>query len=228
MVVVTPHNVHLEGHLGVIEAGWLEGILEGSAVRLRARTDLLLAAAVKAALRTAGLPLLGVSFGGNSAAEAVMPLDWAVLIPLWFLGGRLEPAVETVVVTPARELDAAAHQAAGRALAGALESSPRRVGLVASADHGHGHLESGPYGFREASGPYDRRVVELIEGNRLAELASFERDWVEAAAADSWWQLLMLEGALAATGEWRPQLLSYEAPTYFGMLTAAFQRPARK
>jgi aromatic ring-opening dioxygenase LigB subunit len=42
---------------------------------------------------------------------------------------------------------------------------------------------------------------------------------VERAKADSWWQMLMLHGA---TPGWLGTLVSYEAPTYFGMLTAAF------
>jgi len=41
------------------------------------------------------------------------------------------------------------------------------------------------------------------------------------AKADSYWQMLMLEGALGE-GNWDGELLSYEAPTYFGMLCAAY------
>jgi aromatic ring-opening dioxygenase LigB subunit len=43
-----------------------------------------------------------------------------------------------------------------------------------------------------------------------------------AAKADSFWQLLMLHGALGDA--FSAELLSYEAPTYFGMLTASFAR----
>jgi hypothetical protein len=46
------------------------------------------------------------------------------------------------------------------------------------------------------------------------------RRLVERAAADSWWQLLMLHGAL--DDGWRSELFSYEAPSYYGMLCAAF------
>jgi hypothetical protein len=35
--------------------------------------------------------------------------------------------------------------------------------------------------------------------------------------------MLMLHGAIG--GGWNPELLSYEAPTYFGMLCAAFRPP---
>jgi aromatic ring-opening dioxygenase LigB subunit len=43
---------------------------------------------------------------------------------------------------------------------------------------------------------------------------------VGAAAADSWWQMLMLSGAL--DGGWRGEFLSYEHPTYVGLLCAAY------
>ena len=46
-------------------------------------------------------------------------------------------------------------------------------------------------------------------------------EFVRQAAADSGWQMLMLHGALAAG--WRGELLSYEAPTYFGMICAAYE-----
>jgi aromatic ring-opening dioxygenase LigB subunit len=38
---------------------------------------------------------------------------------------------------------------------------------------------------------------------------------------DSYWPLLMLHGILSS-GTFRSELLSYEAPTYFGMACAEF------
>ena len=66
----------------------------------------------------------------------------------------------------------------------------------------------------------------------MARLADIPLELVAAAKADSWWQMLMLHGATAKG--WSGRLVSYEAPTYFGMLTAAFSpvlprnAPARK
>jgi len=45
------------------------------------------------------------------------------------------------------------------------------------------------------------------------------------AKADSYWQMLMLHGALEH-GNWRGEFLSYEAPTYFGMLCASYESQA--
>ena len=107
--------------------------------------------------------------------------------------------------------------ALGRAIADAAVDT--RVALVASADHGHAHDPDGPYGYDPAAAAYDERVVELVRENRLGELDGLA-ELVDAAKADSLWQLAVLHGALGAGFE--VELLAYEAPTYFGMLCAAY------
>jgi aromatic ring-opening dioxygenase LigB subunit len=223
-VVLTPHNVHVEGAIAVIVAGALEGSVDGVAgrrVELRCPCDAELAVACLLALSDAEVPCVGVSYGGNRPELATMPLDWGALIPLWFMGGRAEPTLPAVLVCPARDLSPEDHVAAGRAVAAAARASGRRIALIASADHGHAHDPGGPYGFHPASAEYDTLMVEVVAENRLDRLVSLEPDAVERAQADSWWQLLMLHGALA--GAFEGELLSYEAPTYFGMLCAAFR-----
>ncbi len=55
--------------------------------------------------------------------------------------------------------------------------------------------------------------------NRLAGVLALA-PLVEDAYADSLWQLAMLAGALGDAYD--AELLSYEAPTYFGLLCAAY------
>ncbi len=228
VVVLTPHNVHVEGAMAVVTASSLSGGLAdwgAPAITLKAEVDRELAEQVKASLRAAAIPVVGISFGGNNPHESVHPMDWAVLIPLWFMGGRSHPPVPVVVVSPARDLTPEAHIAAGRAIAEAATASGKRVALVASCDHGHGHRPDGPYGFRPESQVFDDRVVEVVKADRLSELADFDPDLVRAAAADSWWQMLMLAGALESG--WKGEFLSYQHPTYYGMLCAAYAPGAR-
>jgi aromatic ring-opening dioxygenase LigB subunit len=223
VIVLTPHNVHVEGAMAVVTAGSTAGSLAdwgAPDTTLKATVDRELAGQVKAGLRAAGIPVVGISFGGNNPDEAVHPMDWAVLVPLWFMGGRTDPPVPVVVVSPARDLTPEAHVEAGRAIAEAAAASGKRVALVASCDHGHGHLEAGPYGFRPESALFDDRVVEIVKADRLGDLAGFDVDLVRAAAADSWWQMLMLSGAI--DGNWTGEFLSYQHPTYYGMLCAAY------
>ena len=165
-----------------------------------------------------GIPVVGVSYGGNMVEQSVMPMDWGVLVPLWFMGGRTEPQVPAVVVSPARDRPLEEHVRVGAAVAAA--AAEKRVAVVASADHGHAHSAGGPYGFDPAAAEYDERIVELVGAGELDRLLELDFDLVRGAAADSYWQLLMLHGALR--NAWPPELLSYEAPTYYGMLCAAF------
>lgn len=222
-IVLTPHNVHVEGRFAVILAGTLAGTLaefDAPEVMLTCPVDVELATQAVVALRDAGLPVVGASFGANDPTAATAPMDWGVLIPLWAMGGRSDPSVPAVVVSPARDRPVEEHVRAGRALGTVARAAKKRVAMIASADHGHAHEADGPYGFDPAAADYDALVVELVKANRLDGLLELEPAFVDAAKADSWWQMLMLDGALG--DGWRGEFLSYEAPTYFGMLCAAY------
>jgi aromatic ring-opening dioxygenase LigB subunit len=222
-IVMTPHNVHVDGHFAVVLAGEVAGTLadwDAPSVELSAPVDLELAASVVVTLHDDGIPVVGVSFGANDPGAATAPLDWGALIPLWVMGGRSSPPVPVVITSPARDRSFAEHVRAGAAVANAAETSGRRVALIASADHGHAHDANGPYGYDRAAKEYDERVVELVRANRLADLLDFDPEFIDRAKADSFWQMLMLHGALGE--KWEGELLSYEAPTYFGMLCAAY------
>jgi len=223
-VVATPHNVHIANALAVVVAGRLKGRLNGvlPPIELDLASDVDFAWQLLESISSAGLPSAAVSFGSNDPPTAVAPMDWGVLIPLWFMGGRSQPPVPAVVVAPARELSASDHITAGAAVAAAAAASPLRIAFIASADHGHAHRADGPYGFHPDAAKYDALVTDLVRTNRLEGLADVDRDFVERAKADSWWQMLIL---LGATAGWRGELISYEAPTYFGMLTAVYSPP---
>jgi aromatic ring-opening dioxygenase LigB subunit len=222
-IVLTPHNVHVEGHFAVVLAGTLAGRLaefDAPEVELSCRIDLELATEIVVALHDDGIPVVGASFGANDPVAATAPMDWGVLIPLWYMGGRSEPQVPAVVVSPARDRPLDEHVRAGRVIAQTAAGSGKRVALIASADHGHAHDPDGPYGFDPAAQEYDERIVELVQRDQIAGLLELDPAFVEAAKADSWWQMVMLHGALG--DGWRGELLAYERPSYFGMLCAAY------
>jgi aromatic ring-opening dioxygenase LigB subunit len=200
----------------------MQGVLDGGAshVELRVQVDRGIARRIHDAMATAGIPVVAISYGGNDQASAVTPMDWATQIPLHFMG---RDRVPIVMVAPARDLSWDAHVNAGRAIASVAARSGKRVALIASCDHGHAHDPKGPYGYSPASKIFDDRVAELVQRGALGELLSFEPAFVAEAKADSFWQMLMLHGAIG--DGWKPQFLSYEAPTYFGMLCAAFTPP---
>jgi aromatic ring-opening dioxygenase LigB subunit len=196
-IVVTPHTVHVEGHFAVVTSA---RVGEWETDRETA-----------VALLGADLPILGVSFGGNDPGRAEMPLDWGAEVPLEHLH-----APRVVVVSPARDRPLEEHIRLGDAIA----RLPGRHALIASADHGHAHDAGGPYGFDPEAAVYDARLQEILASPRLDFLPLAEH--VEAAKADSLWQLLVLQGALGEAA--RADVLAYSAPTYYGMLVAEVSR----
>ncbi len=192
-IVVTPHNVHVDGHFAVVTAARV-GEWE---------TDLETAAA----LLELELPILGVSYGGNVQAQSEMPLDWGTEVPLDFMRAK-----RVVVVSPARDRPLEEHIRLGEAIA----RLPGRVALIASADHGHTHAADGPYGFHPAGASYDDLLLEILASERLDFLPLAEL--VEDGKADSLWQLLVLQGALGEGAA--VDLLAYARRSYFGMLVA--------
>jgi aromatic ring-opening dioxygenase LigB subunit len=192
VIVVTPHNVHVEGHFAI----------SVSARVGEHEVDRQLALEVVERARAAGLPVVGVSYGGNDPAQAELPLDWGTEIPL-----RYVPARRVVMVAPARDRPLDEHIRLGELLTGEA--------LIASADHGHAHDASGPYGFDPAAAEYDKRFQDLVPTGDFRPLEGL----VEAAKADSLWQLLVLQGAVGGRGG---ELLAYAAPSYYGMAVADF------
>jgi len=192
VVVVSPHNVHVEGHFAVAVSARVGEYEVDRELALRLVDD----------IRAAGLPVVGVSYGGNDPSEAELPLDWGTEIPLRYV--RPE---RVVVLAPARDRPLDEHIRLGEVLAG------HDVSLVASADHAHAHSAEGPYGFDPAAAEYDRRFLELVATGDFRPLAQL----VDAAKADSLWQLLVLQGF---HGNRPLELLAYAAPTYYGMAVA--------
>jgi aromatic ring-opening dioxygenase LigB subunit len=198
-IVLTPHNVHVERHFAVVTAahvGEWEVDRDAAAELLRS-----------------GLPILGVSYGGNLLEQAEMPLDWGTEVPLDFLCAR-----RVVVVAPARDLSLDEHIGLGEAIA----RLPGRHALIASADHGHTHAADGPYGYHEASVVYDELLQRILVSDRLDFLPLAEL--VDDAKADSLWQLLVLQGAVGESA--RADVIAYVAESYFGMLVAEVQSAA--
>jgi aromatic ring-opening dioxygenase LigB subunit len=95
------------------------------------------------------------------------------------------------------------------------------VAFVASADQGHAHRADGPYGFHSASKEFDEIVQRAILSNDLRILFALNPEFVENAKPDSLWQIAMLQGILDRVSL-AGHLLSYEVPTYFGMLCASY------
>ena len=224
IVVATPHNLRLQKHIGVVTAKYSSGsVSEGRRViRLKAACDVAFAESVVGEAEKRGLPVVAANYGALEGPLSSLAMDWGTLTPLWFLlrGAGLKSKV--VIVTPSRGIPLRENFEFGKALALVALKERKRVALVASADQAHAHRKSGPYGFDRRAAEYDRRVVDLIRRGSLEQMMQFDPDFVEGAKPDSLWQLAMLVGALRVV-PMKGTLLSYQVPTYFGMLCASYR-----
>jgi aromatic ring-opening dioxygenase LigB subunit len=239
IVIAGPHGVRVDGAVCLADTARAAGTLawQGREVELSVPVDGPLTDAIAAAARARGIPIALAGYAGNKRYQSVLPMDWGILTPLWFLGhGRnmtghgnvlADPPSEdigppAVIVTPSRSLPRATLVDFGRAVAEATTADPRRVAFVASCDWGHTHTASGPYGFHPEAAKVDAEIVAGVEANDLMRLLDLDENRARDAAIGGLWQTLMLAGAMQEI-PMRGELFSYEAPSYYGMIVAAWE-----
>jgi len=223
IVIATPHNLRLENSIGVVTSEYAQGTLQNScgAVTVRFTCDRILAHEILHSAKKAQLPVTGVNYGTNEGENSCMPMDWGTIIPLWFLGYCNSEKPQIVIVTPSREIPLENLVKFGSIIAKVAENSNKKVAFVASADQGHAHNPKGPYGFNPASAKYDRLAQKAVKENNLKPLLKLDNKFIDEAKPDSLWQIAILIGVLDVV-PMKGQLMSYEAPTYYGMLCAAY------
>lgn len=225
LVLVTPHGVRVDDTFSLLDTARVAGELggPGGTVAVEFGVDRPLNAAIVARAHEAGVPVSRVIHGAPDDPTSCLPLDWGAVVPFWFMGRAMTPPPRVVVACPDRRLDLALFPRFGEAVRRAAEGLGRRIAFIASADQGHAHDPQGPYGYDPASAEYDAASVEAIKAQDLGRLLTWDRDWVARAKPDALWQTLNLHGAILGQG-FRGELLSYEVPTYFGMICAAYER----
>jgi aromatic ring-opening dioxygenase LigB subunit len=223
IVIATPHNLRLEAKIGVVTSEFTEGSLKENdkMVELRCSCDRELAKTILRKANELKLPVVGANYGTSDGPASCMPMDWGTLIPLWFLVGRGNEDLKVIIVTPSREIPLKELASFGNVISDVASSSGKRVAFVASADQGHAHRADGPYGYNPASAEFDQLVKEAVQKNDLGPLMRLSTKFVEDAKPDSLWQLAILQGILERT-RMVGHMLSYQTPTYYGMLCASY------
>lgn len=224
IVILTPHGLRLRGYNAIYTCAYCSGSLSdnGNTVYEEYKCDQALAKDILSRALDIGIPCVGANYGGLSGPGSNVPMDWGTLIPLHFLGGSCQTKPEIVVIGPTREISLGQLVALGRVIAKSAADSGRKVALIASADQAHTHDPNGIYGYDSASKEYDSQVISIIKENCLEKLLDMDLEFVERAKPDSLWQMLILYGALEIA-PMKSRLISYQAPTYFGMLVASFE-----
>jgi aromatic ring-opening dioxygenase LigB subunit len=226
IVIASPHNLRLYGKIAVVTTENSSGELKGSSRRsiaLNARCDRAFAESILRASEKAKLPVVGANYGTASGTASDMKMDWGTLVPLWFIIKNKRVAPKIVIVAPSREIPLRKNYEFGQLLGRIMTlDRKRRFVFIASADQAHAHSRSGPYGFDPAASKYDGIVMDKIRQNKLKTIMSLSPRFVEDAKPDSLWQMTMLAGVTDVVPS-RSNLLSYQAPTYYGIACAEFE-----
>ncbi|GMA62651.1 extradiol ring-cleavage dioxygenase [Alicyclobacillus fastidiosus] len=231
IVVLTPHGLKIDGMFSVTDSSYLSGEMseqtvagmvgdrredKGVTVEFNRAVDRDLAKRIVAAADKAALPVAAANFATAEGPFSTLPLDWGVMVPLYFM-----PDVPIVVVTPSRRISYEDHIRFGAILGEQVRQSGKRVGLIASCDWSHAHDVNGPYGYHEDAVELDRRVVASLKEDEIEKVMEFAAPMIDHAKPDGIWQALILAGAIPREAR-NSTFLSYEVPTYFGMMTVAY------
>ena len=226
VVIASPHNLRLVSRIAVVVSENSSGTLKGSSnrsVSLRARCDTDFGRILVRQAEKEDLPVVGANYGTATGSSSDIQMDWGTLVPLWFIlkEGKLKPKI--LIVTPSREIPLRTNFVFGQLLGRLMNKDrKRKFVFIASADQGHAHSRTGPYGFSPAAAKYDDFVLGAIRDNGLKRIMRLNPRFVEKAKPDSLWQIAILAG-INEVVPLRSQLLSYQVPSYYGMACAGFE-----
>lgn len=223
LLLITPHGIRIEDSVCVSTCDRVAGSLSenGATVNVDMAVDKDLARTICTGAEAAGVPTAKAIYGASSGPSSCIPLDWGAIVPLWFCGSRWERQPKVIVAVPSRTLSRQQMVEFGRAAAAAARKAGRRLAFIASADWAHAHSADGPYGYHPAAAQFDALVEQAVRKDDLLSLLDVSEELVENAKPDGLWQALMLAGALQDT-PLHGEFLSYQCPSYYGMLCAAY------
>lgn len=231
IIILTPHGLRIDGMFSIVDTSSMSGQMsertlagmsgetredEGEVVELTRQVDRDIAKCIIATAKRASLPVAAANFATSEGVFSTLPLDWGTMVPLYFM-----PEVPVVVITPSRGLAYNDYIQFGEVLSEAVRQSGKRVGLIASCDWSHAHDEHGPYGFHPDAPKLDAAAVALLKENNIEGMTAFSEDMIENAKPDGIWQSLVLAGAIPLADR-KSTFLSYEVPTYFGLICVAY------
>jgi AmmeMemoRadiSam system protein A len=224
LVLITPHGSVFGDAVGLCFTLRLRGDLAhfgAPEVVFDLPNDLELAAAIRAKSEVFGLATVAVD---EKAAriygrQAATVLDHGVTAPLYWLrraGVELPMVAAGICYLPRTRL-----YLFGRVVRDAAEALNRKVVLVASGDLSHRLTPDAPAGYSPRGREFDALVVDLLRKGDVRGLLTLDENLAEEAGECGLRPIIMMLGALDGL-DFRPEVLSYEAPFGVGYTVAVF------
>ena len=174
-----------------------------------------------------------------------LPLQWGEIIPLKMIPN--DTAAETMKFhsrrqhmiwsIPERRYDHAPDMVpellrTGNDIMNWIQSQPERIAVVISSDLSHTHQAEGPYGYSNASAPFDIAIGQWANGKNLCScqqshyLLDIATGLQTDAMACGFTGLVLLHGMLCSGskgGRVQGHVLANANVTYYGMMAATFE-----
>jgi len=212
IVVISPHGLRLGKSVSVLTTDYFSGYLKlrKTIIRKKFKNEKALALRI-----IDNAPLAEeASFITSSGPKSIFPLDFGSLIPLYFFKKE-----RIVMMGQPRLWLLDDLEYFGKCLFHEIESFPKEISVIFSADQAHTHSSKGPYGYSKDSRIYEDLIESCVVFNDFNKLKSLQRSFIENAKPDSFWNMIILKGFLKEGGL-KLSLDYHYVENYFGMLLA--------
>lgn len=148
-------------------------------------------------------------------------LDHGVGVPLYMLMppfGKSQPHIIPIMYSM---LDFERHYSFGMKLQQEICNTTKRIAVIASGELSHRLTKKSPAGYSAKGIEFDQQIQTLLAANKPQKIVSLPPALVEQAGECGFRSLLILLGILNSVN-YRPNIMSYEAPFGIGYLAAHF------
>jgi len=154
--------------------------------------------------------------------------DWGFNVPLHFLtsprgepSGRAHLSPPPPIKTFLTDFESPqVHFERGKEIIKNLPEN-KRIAWVASGDMSHRLKEDGPYGLHPSGPKFDQEFIRLLKAKDVQGILNLSPILTEEAGECGLRSFCMLLGVISALkANWKPKVLSYEAPFGVGYLVA--------
>jgi aromatic ring-opening dioxygenase LigB subunit len=165
----------------------------------------------------------------KAAKEANIPikttniknLDHGTLVPLYYLT-QGQPDIKLVTLTFSF-LDSKIHFKFGQILKKVISDKGQetKIAIVASGDLSHRLTPDAPAGFSPRGKEFDQKIVKLLKEKDVKGILNLDKTLLEEAGECGYRSIVILLGVLDNL-DWKPEILSYEAPFGVGYMVINF------
>ena len=214
IIIISPHGPIQMDAMSINSAKYLEGDFaqfdDDTSMKIENDIDL-------------GVSLKRVADSRDIPAELIgneVSLDHGIMVPLFFLKKHV-PKVKVVAITFSY-LDYKKHFEFGEIIYEIIESTEKKVALIASGDLSHRLTPDAPAGYSPSGKKFDELLIDLLEKNKVNEILNLDSSLVEEAGECGLRSIIILLGALSNL-EYKFEKLSYEGPFGVGYLVGKFE-----